>query len=240
MRIVFLRVCCSICVRCSILILLIRTVRCSIPHCIINVWSGFIDSFTTKTQPHKPQFFITNRCDYPLHVSFPGAFIMYREVRWTCNCINYVTGNVGTKVILRRVRVTTVVMEKQQAMNIVCVCVCVCVCILILVTQHAKWIISTQRCTVICGLSGATIFSHVISLTARFSGKKKLLNTKCVFWFFLQLLSTTIPVLRSTQWHTAINVLYFGLHVKHRYNCQILMWLEFSWQFRKILRYQIS
>jgi len=33
--IVFLRVRCSICVRCSILILLIKTVRCSIPHCAL-------------------------------------------------------------------------------------------------------------------------------------------------------------------------------------------------------------
>jgi len=38
---------------------------------------------------------------------------------------------------------------------------------------------------VICVLSGCTIFFHIISQTTRLS--EKLLNTKCVFWFSLQL-----------------------------------------------------
>jgi hypothetical protein len=58
---------------------------------------------------------------------------------------------------------------------------------------------------VICGLSGCTIFFHIISQTARFSGKK-LLNIKCVFCFHLQILSETFLVLRRMQRSTVINV----------------------------------
>jgi len=45
------------------------------------------------------------------------------------------TGNARTKIPLRRVRVTTVAVEKQKVLHILSVCVCVSV---VLVTQHAK------------------------------------------------------------------------------------------------------
>jgi hypothetical protein len=45
-----------------------------------------------------------------------------------------------------------------------------------------------------CGLPGCTIFFRIISETARFSGKT-LLDTKCVFWFSLQLSSETFLIL---------------------------------------------
>jgi len=35
--------------------------------------------------------------------------------------------------------------------------------------------------TVICGLSGCTLFSHIISNGTIFERKKKILNIKCVF-----------------------------------------------------------
>jgi hypothetical protein len=43
---------------------------------------------------------------------------------------------------------------------------------------------------VVCDLPRSTLFfSDVVSQTAIFGGKKELPNTKCVFWFSLQLIS---------------------------------------------------
>jgi hypothetical protein len=83
-------------------------------------------------------------------------------------------------------------------------------------------------CYVICGLSGCTIFFHIISQMARFA-EKKLFNVKCEFRFSLQLLSETFLILRRIQRDAIINV--------HRSSCKvpanlvkILMELEFSRQ----------
>jgi len=46
------------------------------------------------------------------------------------------------------------------------------------------------------------IFSH-ISYRVRFL--ENLLNVKCVFWFSLQLLSTTLPTVRRTELNTVTN-----------------------------------
>jgi hypothetical protein len=78
----------------------------------------------------------------------------------------------------------------------------------------------SMRHIVTCGLQGSKIFSHIISLMAQFS--KKLLNTKCVFWFSLQILSKTFLILRRIEWDM-IKKKYTGLHVKYRYYCPILM-----------------
>jgi len=57
-----------------------------------------------------------------------------------------------------------------------------------------------------CGLCGCTMFFHISSQTSRFSGKKKLLNIKCVSWFSLQLLPGTFLILRRIQPDSIINV----------------------------------
>ena len=48
--------------------------------------------------------------------------------------------------------------------------------------QHAM----RMRHTVIRGLSGCTVFFHIISQKDNIFGAKKLLSIKCVFWFSLQ------------------------------------------------------
>jgi hypothetical protein len=83
------------------------------------------------------------------------------------------------------------------------VCVCVCVCAILS---------SVARCT--------DVF-HIISQTARFSFKKKLLNKKCVFWLSLQLLSQTFLILRWTERELIINVYCSSCSVL--YSCQMVM-----------------
>jgi len=63
--------------------------------------------------------------------------------------------------------------------------------------QHAI----RMRHTVICGLSGCTIFFHIISYTARL--KKNLLN---FFLFSVQGLSEMFPILRRTEQDSIKNV----------------------------------
>jgi hypothetical protein len=92
---------------------------------------------------------------------------------------------------------------------------------------------------VICGLPCSTIFFH-ISQKTQFSKKKKLLNTKCVFWFSLQLSSETFFILRRNERDIIKSV--------HRSSSKVPgIPVPFGWNlnfleifFRKILKYQIS
>jgi hypothetical protein len=81
------------------------------------------------------------------------------------------------------------------------------------------------------------IFPHSLINGTTFG--KKLLNIKCVFWFYLQLLSETFLILRRIQRHSTISV--------HRSSCKVPVILVtfnetsiFLTDFRKILTYQIS
>ena len=80
-------------------------------------------------------------------------------------------------VTSRRFRVTVIVVEKQCMLRIVSVCVCVCVCNFIYPAciAHAPF----------CHLRPAplsNIFAHYL-INWNIFEKKRILNTKCVFWF---------------------------------------------------------
>jgi hypothetical protein len=64
-----------------------------------------------------------------------------------------------------------------------------------LVIQHAMHMLHI----VICGLSGFTIFFHVMSQSARLSGGGGILNIQRVFWVYLQLPSQTFLIISGTE-----------------------------------------
>jgi len=74
-----------------------------------------------------------------------------------------------------------------------------------------------QHKTVICGMSGCTIFFHVISQMTQFL--KKVLKIKCVFTFSLKLLSETFLILRIIQQDIIINVQRYSGKVTIINNC---------------------
>ena len=83
---------------------------------------------------------------------------------------------------------------------------------------------------VICGLSGSTIFFHIL-INGRIFGRK-LLNIKCVFWFSLQLLSETFLILRRIQRDIITNE-HTSSPKSNHYSCQISMKLGFFDRFLK-------
>jgi hypothetical protein len=90
-------------------------------------------------------------------------------------------------------------------------------------TQHAM-----DMChIIICGLPRPTIFSHIISQTARFLGRKKYW-TQNVCFDFLYTFCVTFLILRRIQRDRSKT--YIGRRVKYRHSCPILMKIEFSSQ----------
>jgi hypothetical protein len=69
--------------------------------------------------------------------------------------------------------------------------------------------------------------------------EKKLLNIKCIIWFFLQFLSETFLILRIIQQDTIL--MYTGLHIKYLlclsdFNITWIFWQIFKkYQFHKNL-----
>jgi hypothetical protein len=84
-------------------------------------------------------------------------------------------------VTLRRVRVTTVAVEKHYVLHILSVSVAT-------VIQHAKRMRRIILSSVACP---ALPYFSTLSHKRHDSREKKVLNIICVFWFFLQLLCET-------------------------------------------------
>jgi len=84
------------------------------------------------------------------------------------------------------------------------------------------------------GLPRSTVFFSALSLTRQDFREKKLLNTKCVFWFSLKLLSETFPILRRNDRDICVYVKY-PLFLSD-FNETWIFWTDF----RKIPKYQIS
>ena len=78
-----------------------------------------------------------------------------------------------------------------------------------LVIQHA----TRMRRIVVYDLCGCTIFFHIISYTARFSGGKSYWRENVFLICFLQRLSEIFLILRRIQRDTI--VLFTGLYVKY-------------------------
>jgi len=120
--------------------------------------------------------------------------------------------NVRIKVILRRVRVTIFSVGKQEVLHILeSVPVA-------LVIQHAKRtrriILTFVACTSVLYFSTSNI--HDTNL-----GKCSL-NTKCLFWFSVQLLSETFLILMRIRRDTVTNV--------HRSSCLLpFILIRYQW-----------
>ena len=74
-----------------------------------------------------------------------------------------------------------------------------------------------MRHIVNCGMSHSIIFFHITTYTARLSRKKKkLLNTKCLFWYSIQFVFETFFILRKTERDRS--KMYIGFHVKNPFS----------------------
>jgi hypothetical protein len=98
------------------------------------------------------------------------------------------------KATVKRIRIVIFVVEKLQVLHFLR-----CVCSL----SYPAWKAYALYYIGTCSLSSFTIFSHLISYTAWFS-KIEFLNTKCTFWFSLQMFSEIFLIPRRIQRDTAI------------------------------------
>jgi len=132
------------------------------------------------------------------------------------------------RVTLWRVRATAVAVEKQWVLHNLSVCICslrYLAC-----NAHAPY----------CDLWPAllyNIFPYYLINGTIFAGK--LPNTKCMFWFSLQLLSEIFLILRRTERDMIKNVYWSS--------CKIPLFLSdfnetwiFSWDLWNILTYRMS
>jgi len=131
--------------------------------------------------------------------------ILQSFTNWRLHCLINKTGNVRTyNVTLRRVRATVEAVESNKYYIF---WVCVCSLSYLACTAHALychwWSVRLSN-----------IFPHyLINGTISEKKKKKLLNIKCVFWFSLQILSTTVLIRRWIERDMIINVYWSSCNI---------------------------
>ena len=97
---------------------------------------------------------------------------------------------------------TIIIVEKQWVLDIACVCVCS--------LRYPACDAHAPYCQ-LCPAPLYNIFPHYLINGTIF--EKKLLNTKCVFWFSLQLLSETFLILRRNERDMIKNVYWYSCKV---------------------------
>ena len=139
-----------------------------------------------------------------------------------------IMGRVSMNVILRRVPVTIVAVEKKEVWHNMSGCLW-------------PYFSGMQRaCAVLCCHLWHVWINHILShyFTKGTIFGKKFLNINCVLWFPLRLSSAVFLILRRIKRHIFINV--------HTSSSKVLFSSDFnetrivSTDFRKILKYQIS
>jgi hypothetical protein len=100
------------------------------------------------------------------------------------------------------------------------------VCTLAFVIQHANHIFSVPYYTIICDLSGLTYISTLSHKWHDFW--KKFNESKCVFWFSLQLLYKIFLIPRRIQQYINTHVCRYSGKIPFTLN--ILIKFKFSWQ----------
>jgi len=127
-------------------------------------------------------------------VVFRIECLLFRGDGLAARCASWQDRPCTYNVTSWRVGVAIVVVEKR--------CYIFWTCVVALSVQHAMHV----RHTGIRGLSRPTVFCHIFSQTAGFSGEKKGYWTRNVFWLSVQILSNTVLALRRVQRDIIINV----------------------------------
>jgi hypothetical protein len=130
-------------------------------------------------------FFFSILCHLLPHSGFPP--VPYCDWLWLIIVVKETKRQCTYDVTLRRVRVTIVVVVGKAIGITYCECVFVA-----FVIQHAMRVLRI----VICGLPRSTIFFHI---NGAIFERKKILNTKAVFGFSLQILSEEFLIVRRTE-----------------------------------------
>ena len=137
--------------------------------------------------------------------------LIYHSHNYMCNCINY---SVDARSCNHRC--------SGKAISItysVCVCVCVCGHGYPACNAHAPY----------CHLRPAPLFNIFPPYPVKgtiFEREKKLLNTKCVFWYSVQLMSETLLILGTSEWNMIKTCLFVFQQIT-RYPCKILIKFDF-------------